>query len=223
MSRVLVLVALLFLIGCTIGDHATLQTADEQPMPFVAPVNPKAPPLPIPAPTAEELQGLCADVPRPQPVLMPEVKSVVARKGKPQPVIPPTKIVLDAQKSASVEPNQRGYYGNSAEQAYIYEAGKIYKVYLHPNVTTGLFLPPGEKQISGLRLDGDKFDVEVERGGKDAHAYDSFRITPKVESGEYKTPLITESGRRYLLHFVIVKDEKVGMAAVSFELQRTGR
>lgn len=229
MSRLLCVLCVLCVLcalafsGCTIGDSPTLQTADMQPPPPVTPSYPKAPIMPVLQPTSEELAGLCADVPRPQPVSLPPVSTKPTRKGKPVPVVAPTQVITAAQKAASVEPTAQGYWGGSGEQTYVWHAGEIYKVYLSPNVTTGVFLPPGERQISGLRLNGDVFDVEVGRSGKDANAYDSFSITPKEATGEYKTHVVTESGRRYLLHFIIVKDEKVGMAAVSFELQRTVR
>ena len=216
MLPVVCLVIALCLSGCMIGDGPLVPQADLQPALAPLPAPPVVAPLPIPAPTKEELAALCVDMPRPTPLLASvakPVKSVGLRKSAP--VLPPTRVVQDAQRDARIEPDARGYFGGSGEQAYVYQAGKIYTIYLAANTATPIALPPGEKQISGLVLNEKMFTVEPGRAGKDANAYDFFSVYPEVETGEFTTHVVTESGRRYLLHLII---GKVGMAAVSFEL-----
>lgn len=216
MFRAFCVMLLLCLGGCMIGDGPPVPQADQQPTLAPLPAPPVMAPLPIPAPTKEELAALCVDVPRPTPVLASvakPVKSVALRKSAP--ALPPIRVVQDAQREARIEPEARGYFGGSGEQAYVYQAGKIYTIYLAANTATPIALPPGEKQISGLVLNEKMFTIETGRAGKDANAYDFFSVYPEVDSGEFTTHVVTESGRRYLLHLII---GKVGMAAVSFEL-----
>ena len=97
---------------------------------------------------------------------------------------------------------------------YPWVPGKVYTVYVSKKQGTGIFLPPGERLVSGLYLDQDAYEVKTERAGTDAGAYDALTIRPLIDSGEVATFLLTESGRRYLLHFVA---GSTGMLAVSFE------
>jgi hypothetical protein len=131
----------------------------------------------------------------------------------------PSQVVAQAQQAARVEPTERGYYGGSAEMVYAWTPGKVYTVYLTKKHGTGLFLPPGERLVSGLYLDGEAYEVKHERAGRDLTAYDALTIRPLVDKGEVDTFILTESGRRYLLHFVV---GTTGMLAVTFEGPRVG-
>jgi hypothetical protein len=65
-----------------------------------------------------------------------------------------------------------------------------------------------------LYLDADAYEVKTERAGADETAYDALTIRPLTDKGEVEAFLLTESGRRYLLHFVV---GTTGMLAVTFE------
>jgi hypothetical protein len=79
---------------------------------------------------------------------------------------------------------------------------------------TGIFLPPGERLVSGLYLDPEAYEVQTTRAGVGDETYDALTIRPMRDSGEVGAFLLTASGRRYLLHFVV---GSVGMLAVTFE------
>jgi len=126
----------------------------------------------------------------------------------------PAQLVSQAQQAARVEPSERGYHGQRGEHVYTWAAGKVYTVYVSKKQGTGIFLPPGERLVSGLYLDQDAWEVKTERAGVEAGAYDALTIRPLADSGEVSTFLLTESGRRYLLHFIV---GGTGMLAVTFE------
>lgn len=126
----------------------------------------------------------------------------------------PLQIVTQGHKAARVEPSERGYHGANGEQVYSWTAGKVYTVYLSKAQGTGIFLPPGEKLVSGLFLDPDAYDVKVKRAGAGETAYDALMVRPLIDKGDVQAFLLTESGRRYLLHFSV---GETGMLAVTFE------
>ena len=142
----------------------------------------------------------------------PKSPAAGAKKApKPQ---TPAQLVSQAQQAARVEPSERGYQGGRGEHVYAWAAGKVYTVYLSKKQGTGIFLPPGERLVSGLYLDQDAYEVKTARAGVEAGAYDALTIRPLADSGEVSTFLLTESGRRYLLHFIV---GGTGMLAVTFE------
>lgn len=126
----------------------------------------------------------------------------------------PIDVVTQAHHAARLEPTAQGYQGGSGEHVYSYAPGKVYTVYLTKKHGTGLFLPPGERLVSGLYLDGDAFNVKTERAGTEQSAYDAIILRPLTDAGEVDTFILTASGRRYLLHFVV---GQTGMLAVTFE------
>ena len=126
----------------------------------------------------------------------------------------PEAVIVQAQKAARIEPSERGYVGQRGEQVYAWAPGKVYTVYLSKKQGTGIFLPPGERLVSGLYLDPEAYEVQTKRAGVGDGAYDALTIRPTGDSGEVGAFLLTESGRRYLLHLVV---GSVGMLAVTFE------
>ena len=54
--------------------------------------------------------------------------------------------------------------------------------------------------MSGLYLDPEAYEVQTKRAGVGEEAYDALTIRPTGDSGEVGAFLLTESGRRYLLH-----------------------
>jgi hypothetical protein len=139
-------------------------------------------------------------------------------KGKPLRKAPQEmnsmQLVAYAQKEARIEPSEGNFFAKSGEMTYSWVPGKIFTILLAPTQQTGLFLPPGERVIVGLLLDKEEYEVHSERAGTDPLSYDAIFVRPKVDSGQVDAALVTESGRRYLLHFVV---GKVGMLAVTFE------
>jgi hypothetical protein len=84
-----------------------------------------------------------------------------------------------------------------------------------------VFLPPGERLVMGLYLDKQLFTVVNKRVGQEALPYDAISIVPILPEGETVYPLketdtflLSESGRRYLLHLIV---GAVGMQAVTWE------
>ena len=126
----------------------------------------------------------------------------------------PEAVIMQAQKAARIEPSERGYGGQRGEHVYAWAPGKVYTVYLSKKQGTGIFLPPGERLVSGLYLDPEAYEVHTKRAGVGEEAYDALTIRPTGDSGEVGAFLLTESGRRYLLHLVV---GSVGMLAVTFE------
>jgi hypothetical protein len=137
-------------------------------------------------------------------------------KGGSKPVheMNPLQLVTYAQKEARVLPTEAGFFGKSGEHVYSWVPGKVFTILLAPTQQTGIFLPPGERAIVGLLLDKEEYEVHSERAGLEGTAYDAIFVRPKLERGEVDAAIVTESGRRYLLHFIV---GKVGMLAVTFE------
>ncbi|HEY5867079.1 MAG TPA: hypothetical protein VI542_16275 [Candidatus Tectomicrobia bacterium] len=146
------------------------------------------------------------------PPILPSKASRATKKGRP--ALTPAQLVTQAQKAARVEPSERGYYAGSGEQTYVYAPGKVYTIYLSAKQGTGIFLPPGEKLVSGLYLDPEAYEVKTKRAGTGDSAYDALMIRPMIDKGEVDTFILAESGRRYLLRLVT---GNVGMLAVTFE------
>jgi len=146
--------------------------------------------------------------------IRPFAKPIAALEKKAPKPQTPAQLVTHAQQAARVEPSERGYHGGSGEQVYQWAAGKVYTVYLSKQQGTGIFLPLGERLVSGLYLDQDAFEVKTERAGTGDAAYDALTVRPLTDRGEVSTFVLTESGRRYLLHFVV---GQTGMLAVTFE------
>lgn len=153
-------------------------------------------------------------LPPPLEAVLPMAKPRSTAAKKPPRAQTPVQLVSQAQQAARVEPSERGYHDGSAEMVYAWAPGKVYTVYVTKKHATGIFLPPGERLVNSLYLDKDAFEVKAERAGSDAGAYDSIRIRPIIDSGETNAFILTESERRYLLHFVV---GNTGMLAVTFE------
>jgi len=190
-----------------------------------APPVPVAPPAP-PVQIVEEYQAPYCPVERVEVgVLERSLETVPIRpavsppkKGDRAPT--PAQLVQQAQKAARIEPTERGYFGQSSEHVYPWIPGKVYTVYLSKHQATGIFLPPGERLVSGLHLDPEAYEVKTDQAGKGEGAYDAITIRPIGDTGEVDVFLLTESSRRYLLHFIV---GKVGMLAVTFEGAQTAK
>src|SRR6266851_4712160 len=65
-----------------------------------------------------------------------------------------------------------------------------------------IILPPGEKTVAAMYVDKDAYEVTTTRAGRDLAAYDTITIRPSNDTGEVDSFILTESSRRYLLHFV---------------------
>ena len=78
----------------------------------------------------------------------------------------PEAVIVQAQKAARIEPSARGYGGQRGEQVYTWAPGKVYTVYLSKKQGTGIFLPPGERLVSGLYLDPEAYEVQTKRAGR---------------------------------------------------------
>jgi hypothetical protein len=184
-----------------------------------------APEVPMSPPAVEVLVPLpAAPIERVEVTLLPRLweseplapfrqSPPSGKKSLPAPT--PLQIVSQAHRAARLEPTERGYFGASGEQVYAWAPGKIFTVYLSPKQGTGIFLPPGERLVSGLYLDAEAFEVKTERAGAESAAYDALTIRPLLDTGTVDTFLLTESGKRYLLHLVV---GTIGMIGVSFEL-----
>ena len=153
--------------------------------------------------------------------LLPRIDTSPSLAAKPLPrpkagskPVAPVQLVQEAQKAARLEPSARGYFGSSAEHVYQWAPGKVYTVYLTKKHATAIVLPPGERLLSGLYLDGEAFEVRKDRAGTASGVYDAVTIRPLMDRGEVDAFLLTESGRRYLFHFVV---GPTGMLAVTFE------
>jgi len=193
------------LAGCTLPGEPEPPLVPIQPPPVIETALPSAPVERIELALLPSRVEYCE--------LPPVIKPKVSTK-KPAPASSPVDIVRQAQRAARVEPSERGYVGGSAEHVYSWMPGKVYTIYLSPKQPTGIFLPPGERLVTGLYLSEDAYEVKNERAGSDLRAYDAMTIRPLVDKGEVDTFLLTESGRRYLLHLVV---GQVGMVAVTFE------
>lgn len=160
----------------------------------------------------DSLEPLTARIARLEALTLTPPSRKAGGKGKREPT--PSEIVLTAQKEARVIPSERGYFGRSAEQTYVYQPGRVFTVLLKQYQASGIALPPGEQLVIGLALVESDFTVIVKRVGTELLAYDTIAITPLIEKGEVDAWVLTQSGRRYLLHLVI---GPVGMIAVTFE------
>jgi hypothetical protein len=123
-------------------------------------------------------------------------------------------VVATAQQQARVTPDSRGYFGGSAEYTYPWQPGKVYVVLLSPKAPTVIILPPGEKTVAAMYVDREAYEVTTTRAGHDLTAYDTITVRPTSATGEVDAFILTESGRRYLLHLVT---GVTGMLAVTFE------
>jgi hypothetical protein len=178
---------------------------------------PEPPTLPVLPPVPVVSAGVVADAAPPDRVEI--VAMDTQREPPPTPprlgkALRPEAVIVQAQRAARIEPSERGYGGQRGEQVYAWAPGKVYTVYLSKKQGTGIFLPPGERLVSGLYLDPEAYEVQTKRAGVGEEAYDALTIRPTGDSGEVGAFLLTESGRRYLLHLVV---GSVGMLAVTFE------
>ena len=199
-----ILVSAVFIAGCALTP--------DPPVPVVPP----EPPVKI----VEEYQAPYCPIERVEVGILdrslatlPSRPSVAPTK-KGERAATPAQLVQHAQKVARIEPMERGYFGQSGEHTYPWIPGKVYTVYLSKQQATGIFLPPGERLVSGLHLDPEAYEVKTDKAGKGDGAYDAITVRPLGDSGEVDVFLLTESSRRYLLHLVV---GKVGMLAVTFE------
>jgi hypothetical protein len=127
----------------------------------------------------------------------------------------PLQLISTAHQEARVYPSKEGYFGKSAEQVYTWQPGRVYMIYLTPHYPTLIALPPGEILAMGLNLDKDLYNVENQTVGTEGAVYSAIAVRPKFEKGEIEGFVLTTSGRRYLLSFVI--SEARAMSAVTFE------
>lgn len=147
------------------------------------------------------------------------IAPVSTKKGTPKPgrVSNPLTLISQAQQEARVYPTAEGYFGKSGEYTYAWAPGKVTTIYLHPSQCTLISLGPSEQLVVGLLLDNKEYKVETKTVGQGGHAYDATSVCPLIDKGEVPTFMLTKSGRRYLLHLVIVKNPKEAMIAVTFE------
>jgi hypothetical protein len=163
----------------------------------------------------QQLELLPDQVARIQQAL-PTLK-IMAKKPPPrrQPRLStPLDVVQQAQAAARVEPTEIGYWGSSGEHAFTWRPGAIYTVYLTPKHPTLIALEPGEREATGLVLDPKEYTVESKLIGTDILAYSAISITPLIDKGSVDGYVISDTGRRYLLHFVVGSQ---GMLAVTFQ------
>lgn len=146
-------------------------------------------------------------------------KPAIKRAVPPVRVPTPQQVVASAQQQARVTPDARGYFGGSAEYTYTWQPGKVYVVLLSSKSATVIILPPGERTVAAMYVDKDAYEVTTTRAGREVTAYDTITIRPTAETGEVDSFILTESGRRYLFHFVT---GATGMIAVSFETPHLG-
>lgn len=141
--------------------------------------------------------------------------AVAPRKGKPAPrPQPPADLIRVAQQEAQVVPTSACYFAKSGECTFTWMPGRIYTVHLTWNHQTLIALPPGEALVIGMMLDESSFNVVNKLVGSDLLAYTTVSIRPLFEKGEADAAIVSQSGRRYLFHFVI--GDK-GMVGVNFE------
>jgi hypothetical protein len=141
--------------------------------------------------------------------------AVPVRKGKgvPKPQTP-LDLVTTAQKEAQVLPSPACYFGQSGECTYTWMPGRIYTVLLTWNHQTLISLPPAETLVIGLNLDEQSFNVINKLVGSEPLAYSVISVRPLMEKGTADAAIVSQSGRRYLFHFVLAEK---GMRAVTFE------
>jgi type IV secretory pathway VirB9-like protein len=189
----------------------------EHPLPPTPGAVPEPPPLAQRAPLPDPLhiapllplEPLFVALPvTPTPLPRPPTKVL-----KP---VAPERLIREAEKEALVYPTARGYHGGIADHHYLWQPGKLFVVFLAPNATTHIWLPPGERLISGLALPDDAFLVINTRVGNEPMTQDVISLHPHVESKMVlNLSLLTESGRSYNLHIVV---GKTAMVAVRFQM-----
>jgi hypothetical protein len=218
MMRAVYVVLGLLLGGCTIV---------EAPLPDLPPVTafvmadtpPDVPPDAVP-PTPE----LVVFTPPALPVAPPPKVARVERlkdlpAPRPEPVPQPTAMIKEAQRVAQVEPQARGFHGQSATQRWIWQPGKLYVVYVSPGQMTKIALPPGELLVSKVFLDPELWDVQSYRVGNEMQTQDVVFVRP-LEAKEGKgakdvdLALLTEQGHSYDVH---LKVGSMGMFAVTWD------
>ena len=185
-----------------------------------ATIDPPVVPLIVPGPETTvflsspvecvDVVQLAALVETPTAVAKPLPKKVLLA-AKP---LTPQQVVATAQQQARVSPDARGYFGGSAEYTYTWQPGKVYVVLLSAKSATVIILPPGERTVAAMYVDKDAYEVTTTRAGREGTAYDTITIRPTAETGEVDSFILTESGRRYLFHFIT---GATGMIAVAFE------
>jgi hypothetical protein len=160
----------------------------------------------------EHLVPLTARLARLEAAQAPPSRS---RNGKqaPRPQAP-ADLVRVAQQEAQVVPTSACYFAKSGECTFTWMPGRIYTVLLTWNHQTLISLPPAETLVIGMMLDEKSFDVVSKLVGSDLMAYTTVSIRPLIEKGEVDAAIVSQSGRRYLFHFVL--GEK-GMVGVNFE------
>ena len=119
--RVVCLVVVLMLGGCVIGDVAP----PELPLgPLVTYAPPDTPPDAIP-PTPTLIAFTPPVIPSPPPKVARVERLKDLPASKPEPVPQPTMMIKDAHRAAQIEPQARGYHGQSATQRWIWQPGKL--------------------------------------------------------------------------------------------------
>ena len=132
----------------------------------------------------------------------------------------PTTLIKEAQRTAQVEPQRRGYHGGSATQRWQYQPGKLYVVYVSPAQMTKIALPVGELLASKVFLDPEDWDVKTYRVGHETTMQDVVFVRPlideagKVSAKDVDVALLTEQGHSFDVH---LKVGTVGMFAVTWE------
>ncbi len=212
--RVVCLVVVLMLGGCVIGDVAP----PELPLgPLVTYAPPDTPPDAIP-PTPTLIAFTPPVIPSPPPKVARVERLKDLPASKPEPVPQPTMMIKDAHRAAQIEPQARGYHGQSATQRWIWQPGKLYVVYVASSQMTKIVLPPGELLVSKVFLDPELWDVQSYRVGNETQTQDVVFVRP-LEAKEGKgakdvdLALLTEQGHSYDVH---LKVGSTGMFSVTW-------
>ena len=158
MWRVLILLCVLALQGCMLGETWPDPATTRPEMPAAAP-DPPPPPVVATPPEAPLVYVPDAPPPAPPPPSQPAPPKRVRASESPE------AIIREAHQKARIEPTRRGYFGNSAVQRYEWQPGRIYKVYVNPQQMTKIILPPGELLVSKVYLDPEAWDVQSYRVG----------------------------------------------------------
>jgi hypothetical protein len=215
--RTVLFLLTLSLSSCVLPQDAPLP---ELPPPAATTGTPATPVEPIP-PTSTLIAFTPPAVPPAPTKLVARVErlpNLPAPKAEPAPAT----MIQEAQKQAQVQPQARGYHGQSATQRWIWQPGKLYVVYVAPSQTTKIVLPPGELLISKAFLDPDVWDVQSYRVGTETQTQDVVFVRPMdpKETKEGKgakdvdLALLTEQGHSFDVH---LKVGAVGMFAVTWE------
>lgn len=192
--------ALLF-TGCTITEQAV-------PPPEIRME-------PLPAAPIERVESCLLPAPREPVAYTPEkTRQTVKPNRTTSKPFSPGQLITTATRQARIEPDEKGFFGGTAELTYTWQPGKIFTVYLSKAQATAIVLPVGDELVSGMYLDPEQFEVKTELSGKDGHPQSVVIVRPLGDKGEVDTFLLTHSGRRYLLHLTV---GTVGMLVVQFE------